>query len=567
MQKISIYQVFTRLFGNTLSLGEPYGDAAENGVGKMNDFSPKALQEIKDLGISHIWYTGLIEHARCAGNPDLGIPAGHPKVIKGRAGSPYAISDYYDINPDLAVNPARRMEEFEALVQRTHTADLQVIIDFVPNHVAREYHSDQKPETDFGLHDDTTLAFSHRNDFYYLPGESLQLPEEAGTLLETDRVAPFRENPAKATGNDRFSARPEINDWYETVKLNYGIDYLNGQSRHFEPRPPLWDKMLAILRFWAEKGVDGFRCDMVEMVPVEFWAYAIAEVKKRFPHIRFYAEVYNPALYAAYIRQGGFDYLYDKVGLYDTVKNILCHQQPASAITHCWQQLGGLDAHMLRFLENHDEQRFASPYFTGDTQLAVPAMMVSAYLHQGPIMTYFGQELGEPAAGENGFSGDDGRTTIFDYYHVPELQKWVNKGRFDGGLLSEEQQGLRAAYQKILRFAVEEEAIAEGAFYDLMWVNTFEQEAQQRDIYAFLRYTPTQRLLITVNFSRDTNHQVVLKVPDDALEAMGLHCKDTLSLQGRLFDEREMQVDRVEWSQRGLWLLLPASSGCVLEIR
>lgn len=74
----------------------------------------------------------------------------------------------------------------------------------------------------------------------------------------------YKEYPAKATGNNRFDAYPNINDWYETVKLNYGIDYQNGNTPHFNPIPDTWTKMLDILLFWAGKNIDGFRCDMAE---------------------------------------------------------------------------------------------------------------------------------------------------------------------------------------------------------------------------------------------------------------------------------------------------------------
>jgi glycosidase len=277
MEKMVIYQVFPRWFGNLNTSLIKNGTKAENGVGKFSDFTPLALAKIKELGITHVWYTGVIEHATKTDYTTYGIRKDHAGVVKGNAGSPYAIKDYYDIDPDLADNVYERMDEFEALVRRTHEAGLKVIIDFVPNHVAREYHSDAKESyiDDLGQKDDITKAFDPNNNFYYIPGSTLSLL--FGSQQEDFDYGEF---PAKVTGNDCFGAYPSQNDWYETVKLNYGVDYLNGRSKHFDPIPNTWMKMLDILNFWAAKGVDGFRCDMAEMVPVEFWGWVIPKVKQ-----------------------------------------------------------------------------------------------------------------------------------------------------------------------------------------------------------------------------------------------------------------------------------------------
>ena len=314
--KMIIYQVFTRLFGNNRIPTRVNGSIHDNGCGKMADFTTKALNEIKKLGATHIWYTGIIEHATQTSYADSGITPDHPAVVKGKAGSPYAIKDYYDVDPDLATKVPNRKQEFQNLVNRTHKAGLKVIIDFVPNHVARQYHSDAKPQgvTDLGENDDTHLAFSPQNNFYYVPGTPLQ-----GHIdLHQNAPTAYEEMPAKATGNDRFDAWPAQNDWYETVKLNYGVDYLGGRSCHFDPVPDTWVKMRDILLYWAATGIDGFRCDMAEMVPVAFWHWAIPQVKEAHPALIFIAEVYNPGEYRNYIHEGHFDYLYDKVGLYDT---------------------------------------------------------------------------------------------------------------------------------------------------------------------------------------------------------------------------------------------------------
>lgn len=388
-EKIIIYQVFTRLFGNNSLRCKPNGSLEENGCGKMADFTTKALNEIRTLGATHIWYTGIIEHATQTNYTRYGIKPDHPAVVKGKAGSPYAIKDYYDVDPDLATSIPDRMKEFENLVKRSHKAGLKVIIDFVPNHVARQYGSDAKPEgvTDLGEKDDVTKAFSPNNNFYYIPNTKL----EGNIDLHRGAAEPYIEFPAKATGNDRFDAWPNSNDWYETVKLNYGIDYLNGHSHHFEPIPDTWVKMRDILLFWSAKGIDGFRCDMAEMVPVEFWGWVIPQIKAEHPKLIFIAEVYNPGEYRNYLFNGKFDYLYDKVGLYDTLRAITCGWESATAIPQRWQSLGGIEKRMLNFLENHDEQRIASDYFAGNGSKAIPAMIVSACMNTNPVMITSGR--------------------------------------------------------------------------------------------------------------------------------------------------------------------------------
>lgn len=494
-QKIIIYQVFTRLFGNKTTTLQNNGSIKENGCGKMADFTAKALDEIKHLGATHIWYTGIIEHATQTDYSAYGIQKDHPAVVKGKAGSPYAIKDYYDVDPDLAVKVEHRMKEFENLVNRTHKAGLKMIIDFVPNHVARQYHSDQKPEgvEDLGARDNKGKGFDPQNNFYYIPGEPLH--------LDNLNVSPkdYQESPAKATGNDVFSAWPGQNDWYETIKLNYGVDYCNGHTCCFDPIPDTWKKMLDILCFWAAKGIDGFRCDMAEMVPVEFWGWAIPQVKALHPSIIFIAEVYNPAEYRNYIFQGHFDYLYDKVGLYDTLRAVSSGFTSAGNITSCWQQVDDIQNHMLNFLENHDEQRIASDFFAGDARKGKAPLLVSACMRNNPMMIYFGQEFGEKGMDQEGFSGRDGRTTIFDYWSVDTIRRW-RKGSMSLKYMSADEKELYTFYQNILTLCNKEKALCEGDFYDLMYV----QAPHHFDVYncfTFLRRYKNNLLLVVANFS------------------------------------------------------------------
>ena len=516
--KLIIYQVFTRLFGNTRNECKVNGTIEENGCGKFADFTLPALRSIKKLGATHIWYTGIIAHSSRTDYSAYGIPVNHPAIVKGNAGSPYAIRDYYDVDPDLATNVDKRMDEFQALIERSHQTGLGVIIDFVPNHVSRQYHSIKKPIqiSDLGEKDDTTKAFAPQNNFYYIP----QVPLQGRFDMQAGAPQPYSEIPAKATGNDRFDPFPEVNDWYETVKLNYGRDYCGNQTC-FDPIPDTWKKMTHILLFWAEKGIDAFRCDMAEMVPVEFWHYAIAQVKKKYPNLIFIAEIYNPAAYRSYIDFGGFDYLYDKVGLYDTLRAVTCGYASARAITGCWQSTDGLQSHLLNFLENHDEQRIASDYFAGDARKAFPALLVSALLNISPFMIYFGQELAERGMDAEGFSGKDGRTTIFDYWSLPAMARWKGQGRYNEQFLSEEEASIRQYYCKILNLCLKESAISRGTFYDLMYVNPDSPTFDGNHVFTWLRKYEDTLLLIAVNFADDAK-DVEIRIPEHAFQFLQL---------------------------------------------
>jgi glycosidase len=538
-EKIVIYQVFTRLFGANSKAPVQWGDAKTNGCGKMGDFTLKALEEIKALGATHIWYTGVIAHATQTDYSAYGIPKDHPAVVKGKAGSPYAIKDYYDIDPDLATNVDKRMNEFENLVKRTHKAGLKMIIDFVPNHVARQYHSICKPEgvRDLGEDDNQDMNFSPTNNFYYLSGQPFT---PSFSLNDADGNA-YTENPAKATGNDQFTCSPDSNDWYETVKLNYGVDYVGGRVKHFDPVPDTWKKMAEILQFWASKGVDGFRCDMAEMVPCEFWHWAIPQVKAPHPDIKFIAEVYNPNEYRNYLHNGGFDYLYDKVGLYDTLR-IVSNGASASSITYCWQSVDDIHDHMLNFLENHDEQRIASPYFCNNAKFGRPALIVSSLMHENPVMIYFGQELGEAGQDNEGFSGEDGRTTIFDYWTVQSIRRWRNNGKFDGTLLTEDEKALRAYYQTVLTLCNKEAAIREGLFYDIMYANYENPDMDTNRQYAFLRKAGKSLVLVVANFDHNDVHTKI-RIPADAFTILGIPTdKGMMKVKDLLTGKTEEQI-------------------------
>lgn len=502
-EKVIIYQLFPRIFGNRNRNRKPGGTIAENGCGKFDDFSLQLLRKIKDLGVTHIWYTGIIRHASTTDYSVYGIPRQHPSVVKGRAGSPYAIADYYDVDPDLATDVSRRMMEFESLIERTHRAGLKAIIDFVPNHVARQYHSVCRPSrvADLGENDDANLYFSPQNNFYYLPGEA---------FCPQFDLQGYTEYPARATGNDCFARNPSANDWYETIKLNYGVDYCADGTRqaHFEPLPDTWGKMLQILQFWASKGIDGIRCDMAEMVPLPFWKWAVEKLKMQFPNLEIIGEVYQPGLYEQFLA-AGFDYLYDKVGMYDCLRGIVENHRPAADITCQWQRTDHFRSQMLYFLENHDEQRIASDFFSKDARKAFPAMTVMALLGKNPLMIYAGQEFGERGMDIEGFSGEDGRTTIFDYW---SLQTLID-GYFEPRNQSDEARETKAFYQKILFLATTEKAVFAGEMFDLMYVNPHLAARQ----FVFLRKKDDELLLVAANFSsEDTTLDII--IPPHAFE-------------------------------------------------
>ena len=517
--KLVIYQVFTRTFGNKNLTRKENGTLAENGVGKMNDFDESVLRRIHDFGVTHLWYTGVIRHATCTDYSSFGIPCQNPRVVKGRAGSPYAITDYYDIDPDIAVNVDERMAEFEALISRTHDEGLKMLIDFVPNHVARQYKSIAKPQgvSDLGEDDDLGKHFDPQNNFYYCPGEALDLSGVAENEY-ANGAEPYHEYPAKCTGNDRFDSHPQQNDWYETVKLNYGVDYCDagGRSYHYHPIPSTWKKMTEILLFWAAKGIDGFRCDMAEMVPHEFWSYATQQVKERYPDVIFIGEVYDPNQYRMYV-ESGFDYLYDKVGMYDCIRDVICDERPASSITHEWQQVDDIRDHMLYFLENHDEQRIASDLFAGNPWKGVPGMIVSALLQQNPVMVYAGQEFGERGMDKEGFSGRDGRSTIFDYW----TSEAIYKGFFNHEELTTDEKKLSLVYQGLLRFCNREKAVREGLTFDLMYVNNQSYQFNPRKQFVFLRKADDEVLLVVANFDQK-RVQINVTIPAHAYDFLGL---------------------------------------------
>jgi glycosidase len=579
--KIVVYQVFTRLFGNKNTNNKPWGTIEENGVGKFNDFTDKALQGIKDLGVSYIWYTGVPHHALIRDYSAIGVSNDDPDIVKGRAGSPYAVKDYYNVNPDLAVNPINRLQEFDALVTRTHKAGLKLLIDIVPNHIARKYEGKSNPAgvRDFGADDDVTVEYKRDNNFYYIPNSQFEVPATVKPLngeLNLLSDGKFEEIPAKWTGNGSRMAKPDKNDWYETVKVNYGIrpdgskDFpelpsgydTKSYKEHFEfwknkSVPNSWIKFRDIALYWTAKGVDGFRYDMAEMVPYEFWSYMNSAVKMKNPDAFLLAEVYDPKEYRNYIRLGKMDYLYDKVETYDKLKDVIQGKSSPDELSDIQEGMKDIEHHMLHFLDNHDEQRLASPEFAGTPEKGKPLMVVSTTLSSSPTMVYFGQEVGE-AGNENAGFGAHSRTSIFDYVGVPNHQRWMNNGKFDGGLLTQKEKELRDFYKRLLNFSINSAALM-GEFEEIQTVNRQLTAGLDQGIYAYTRWSATQKLIIVTNFSWINASFFELIIPADIIQKWNL--KDgSYTITDQLYKISKTKLEVVNGQGKVQIIIAPSES-------
>jgi len=565
-KKEVVYQVFTRLFGNTNTTNKAWGTIEENGVGKFSDFTSKALREIKSLGVTYIWYTGIPHHDVIRDYSAFGISNDDPDIVKGRAGSPYAVKDYYNVNPDLADDPQNRLEEFKSLINRTHDAGMNVIIDIVPNHVARNYEGKSTPEglEPFGVSDDTSVAYKRDNNFYYVPNSEFKVPEWRDGYQPLGGTSPsmvdgkYKEIPARWTGNGSRLAQPDANDWYETVKINYGVkpdgsyDFdtlpVNFDTKDYKEHytfwldkdvPSSWKKFKDIALYWLAMGVDGFRFDMAEMVPVEFWSYMNSSIKMKNPDAFLLAEVYNPALYREYIHKGKMDYLYDKVELYDSIKHIMAGHGWTDHIETVQRGMKDIEHHMLHFLENHDEQRIASPEFAGDPKKAMPAMVVSATISTSPTMIYFGQEVGEPGDEKAGF-GSPSRTSIFDYIGVPTLQRWVNDKKFDGGQSTKEEKALHDFYKRLLNFTIQSEALM-GEYQEIHYYNKEHTATYDHRVFSYARWSENEKLIILSNFDSEKDYKLDVKVPQEITSKWQLQ-EGEYTLEDQLYEAIKVQI-------------------------
>lgn len=548
-RKVIIYQVLPRLFGNTNQTNKPWGTIEKNGVGKFNDFTEVALKAIKQKGVGYIWFTGILHHDVIRDYRQYGISNDDPDVVKGRAGSPYAIKDYYNVDPDLADDPANRLDEFKALIKRTHQQGMKVIIDIVPNHVARNYHSISAPNgvRDFGVDDDKTVPYKRDNNFYYIPGEDFKVPQgliekvSDNNLVLNDNF--FKESPAKWTGNNVRKSQPDVSDWYETVKINFGVspdgkkDFplipsnykTKNAAAHYsfwkgKSVPDSWGKFRNIVLFWLDQGVDGFRYDMAEMVPVEFWSYLNSAIKHKNNQAFLLAEIYNPAIYRDYIYLGKMDAIYDKVGFYDTIREIVKGEKSADALVEVENSVKDIEQHMLHFLENHDEQRVANGAFANCKQncaeRVLPAMVVSTLINSGPTLLYFAQDVGEKAEKDAG-AGKASRTTIKDYWGVPAHQRWMNHGLFDGGKLSKKQKSLLHYYSRLLNYAASSEAVM-GEYEEIQTINRRMTHSYSERLFSFVRWKDSEKIIVLSNFDVVQSYEISLLIPAEVIERWNL---------------------------------------------
>lgn len=590
-----IYQLLPRLFSNTNETRKPNGTLVENGCGTFAGINDAALSALKETGFTHLWLTGVLEQASGTAYP--GRPADVPDILKGIAGSPYAIKDYFDVCPDYALDPERRLEEFKGLVDRCHAHGFKVLIDFVPNHVARSYLSDVRPELTFGEGDDRDVFFSRENHFYYLrssdPGEGPPLKLPTAGMDGCSGLFEPETHFGRVSGNNVVSWSPTIYDWYETAKLNYGHDFTSGRDTSHLPGPDAppdevpktWRTMDAILAYWQDIGVDGFRVDMAHMIPMEFWRWSVKQARARDESVFFSAEAYDndPAkLTDAHVLdallEAGFDAIYDDP-VYDALMDLY---DDARKWANDLDQLtfsGDRFHRSLRYAENHDEVRLASPKeWAGlGMRVGIPATAVLFGMGRGPLMIYSGQEVGEPAIGAEGFSGDNARTTIFDYWSMPEFVKWVNGGRFDGGCLSEDQRKLRAWYGKLIRLT-KEPAFTQGEFYGLNHANKENPAFGRLDgetvsghwLYAYLRRDPEsgQTFLVLANFHGSASIEGArVRLPEHGLHWLDVADQSTLRFTEELAEPWSAECEVASLPGDGLSLpVLPPLSARMIRV-
>ena len=531
-----IYQLFVRHFSNFSQGQKPWGSKEENGCGTFEGITDTALAAIAQMGVTHLWLTGVLRHA--TQTPYAGLPAHPACVVKGIAGSPYAVVDYFDVDPDLAVVPEARLDEFRALLTRCRRHGMIPMLDFVPNHVSRCYESTIAPQHQFGARDRRDVFFDRHNSYYYLAQGAGD-----GRMLLPDGEFAAERGCGRVTGNNAALWAPSAYDWYETVKLNYGCDYRHGAAEAealpgmMAPDvavPHTWLLMDEVLAWWQDMGVGGFRCDMAHMVPPAFWRWAIARARLRDGGVFFMAEAYNDHMKLTAgdvhttLLEAGFGGVYDAEA-YQALRALFESNAWANDLDACHRPDGPRFTGGVRYVENHDEPRMASPLFWGGVgEYVARAAMVAQYASTAaPVLFYNGQETAERAEGPGGFGGNNGRSSIFDYTHLPRLQRWTHGGRYDGALLSDDERSLRDFCGRLLRL-LQHPALAKGEFYGLNWANMqtpdFGREPGESTsghrAYAFLRHDAAARatLLVVCNFSPTQAASLHVHIPSHARE-------------------------------------------------
>ena len=531
-----IYQLFVRHFSNCEEAGVEWGSIDQNGCGKFNQISEEALESLAHLGVTHIWLTGVLRHATQTSYDQL--PSQEQTIVKGIAGSPYAVVDYFDVDPDLAENVNDRLVEFASLMIRCRKFGLIPLIDFIPNHVSRAYHSEHH---DFGEGDDHKTFFNKNQGYYYLqPDPSIPAPP----LKLPDGYFSGEKDFGRVTGNNCVSWAPSPFDWYETIKLNYGYDFVAGLgSLHSLPHwlslkddvPRTWQIMDDVITFWQKLGIGGFRCDMAHMIPMDFWKWEISRARVRMPGVFFIAEAYNDNMKTTFgdpteaLIDAGFEGVYD-ADAYHLAKAVYENGAWANDFDRLFNRPTMMQRHGVRYIENHDEVRVSSPKaWAGIGDKIIISMMTLLYASsQAPILLYNGQEVGEKAEGPGGFGGNDGKTSIFDYTHLNQLQLWVAKGKFDGSSMGEREKEIHHLHSRILK-VMSHPAMVDGEFYGLNWANmqnmTFGREPGETSsghwVYAMLRKDPHSKkcLMIVCNLSPTLNfYNLKVYIPRNALD-------------------------------------------------
>ena len=585
IKKELIYEIVPRVFGNKIPSQKPWGTSQENGVGKFNDITDLALQQIKELGATYIWYSGVLEHSSLSDFSSIGVDSDDPDIVKGRAGNLFAIKDYYDVDPDLAQNPIKRLEEFTSLIDRTHKNNLKVIIDIVPNYVARNYKSQtsSKKRPDFGA-DDATSEYNRNNNFYYVQNTAFFVPiienykplnGENHSLLD----GKFAENPAKWSGSGS-AAMPNPSDSFDVVKLNFGQN--NGQDEfpelpvNFDMQPvaahlnfwkdkdvpDTWKKFKDIALFWMDKGVDGFRFANADQVPVAFWSYLNSAIKVKYPDAFLLGEVNDEKRYRQFIRVGKMDYVYDKNGLYAKQAQILKGKIDPDQLVYAVKSIEDISANVVNFIENHDLNRIASAEFGSNGHKAKPLMTIATTISASPTIIYFGQEVGEPAKQESGF-GKANQTSLYDYTNVPNHQRWMNDGKFDGAKLKFEEKLLRDFYQRLLRFSAQSNAIA-GEYEQLQTANK-DSKGYDADIFSFVRFSDNEKLLIVVNYSDSKSSYFDLKIPTSVILKMKLRDGNYI-IKDQLYGKSTLKLT-VDKGQGSVTLTLAPSESFIYQIK
>ena len=578
-----IYQLFVRHFSNFSTGAIPWGSREQNGCGTFNAVTDAALESIARMGVTHLWLTGVLRHATRSEYD--GLPADPACIVKGLAGSPYAVTDYFDVDPDLAECVEARRAEFAALLRRCRRWGMVPVIDFVPNHVSRQYRSRVRPESTFGAYDNAEVFFARDNAFYYLEPHRTDMP----MTMPDGEYAPER-GIGRVTGNNVASWTPGAYDWYETVKLNYGTDYRHGASAAaalpslLAPEyalPRTWQLMNEVLAYWQDMGVGGFRCDMAHMIPLPFWRWIIAHARLRDCSAFFMAEGYDDHLKLVEgpvhraLLEAGFDGVYDGVS-YEALRKIYEGGSWANDLDTLHLPQNPLFYKGVRYVENHDEPRLAAPqYWGGVGGLVSRAVMVAQYCTTcGPVLVYNGQEAGERADGPGGYGGDNGRTSIFDYTSLPHFQNWTNGGLFDGARMTPGQQKLRAFTARLLTL-LQHPALSRGEFYGLNWANRDTpgygrlpgDHVSGHHLYAFLRYNRKAKsaILVVCNFSATQAVETHLHIPAHARAWAGRKPGNYVFVS--LLDERQpiIRTDDTQLEESGMPVALEPGDAIVLE--